>query len=78
MPTLYVLINYEIGAEKDILNKLKTVPGIIEASKVNGVYNIVVKITSDSLDSFKETITRDVRTIAIISSDNLEGSHIKE
>ena len=34
MPTAYVLINYEIGAEKDILNKLKTVPGVIEASEV--------------------------------------------
>jgi hypothetical protein len=36
MPTAYVLINYEIGAEKVILNKLKTVPGVIEASEVNG------------------------------------------
>ena len=60
MPTAYVFINYEIGAEQNILNKLKTVPSVIEASEVNGVYDIVVKMTSDSLDKLKEIITRDI------------------
>ena len=68
MPTAYVFINYEIGAEQNILNKLKTVPGVIEASEVNGVYDIVVKMTSDSLDKLKEIITRDIRTIYAIRS----------
>ena len=68
MPTAYVLINYEIGAEKDILNKLKTVPGVIEASEVNGVYDVVIKITSDSLNSLKDTIRRRIRTIDTIRS----------
>ena len=68
MPTAYVLINYEIGAEQNILNKLKTIPGVIEASEVNGVYDIVVKMTSDSLDSLKDTITRHIRTIHAIRS----------
>jgi DNA-binding Lrp family transcriptional regulator len=68
MPTAYVFINYEIGAEQNILNKLKTVPGVIEASEVNGVYDIVVKMTSNSLDKLKEIITRDIRTIYAIRS----------
>jgi DNA-binding Lrp family transcriptional regulator len=68
MPTAYVLVNYEIGTEERILNKLKNVPGVIEASEVNGVYDIVVKITSDNLDSLKETITRHIRTIDTIRS----------
>ena len=68
MPTAYVLINYEIGAEQNILNKLKTVPGVIEASEVNGVYDIVAKIASDTLDSLKEIITREIRTIDTIRS----------
>ena len=68
MPTAYVLINYEIGAEQNILNKLKNVPGIVEVSEVNGVYDIVVKIASDNLDSLKETITQHIRTIDSIRS----------
>jgi DNA-binding Lrp family transcriptional regulator len=68
MPTAYVLINYEIGTERNILNKLKNVPGIVEVSEVNGVYDIVVKIASDNLDSLKETITQHIRTIDSIRS----------
>jgi DNA-binding Lrp family transcriptional regulator len=66
--TAYVLINYEIGAEQNILNELKNVPGIVEVSEVNGIYDIVVKIASDNLDSLKETITQHIRTIDSIRS----------
>jgi DNA-binding Lrp family transcriptional regulator len=68
MPTAYVLINYEIGAEKNIINELKTVPGVIEANEVNGVYDIIIKITADNLDKFKDTITRRIRTIDTVRS----------
>jgi DNA-binding Lrp family transcriptional regulator len=68
MPTAYVLINYEIGTEQNILNKLKNVPGVVEVSEVNGVYDIVVKIASDNLDSLKEIITQHIRMIDTIRS----------
>jgi DNA-binding Lrp family transcriptional regulator len=68
VPTAYVLINYEIGAEQNILNKLKNVPGVVEVSEVNGIYDIVVKIASDNLDSLKETITRHIRAIDTVRS----------
>ena len=68
MPTAYVLINYEIGAEQNILNKLKNVPGMVEVSEVDGIYDIVVKIASDNLDSLKETITRHIRRIDTVRS----------
>jgi predicted RNA binding protein with dsRBD fold (UPF0201 family) len=41
------------------MNFHETVPGVIEASEVNGIYDIVVIIASDSLNKLKETITRD-------------------
>jgi DNA-binding Lrp family transcriptional regulator len=68
MPTAYVLINYEIGTEQNILDKLKNVPGVVEVSEVNGVYDIVVKIASDNLDNLKEIITQHIRTIDTIRS----------
>jgi hypothetical protein len=36
--------------------------------EVTGVYDIVVKIISDTLESLKEIITRDIRTIDVIRS----------
>jgi DNA-binding Lrp family transcriptional regulator len=65
MPTAFVMVNcdLEIESEQKAINKLKNVPGVIDVSEVTGVYDIVVKITSDTLNSLKETITRDIRTI---------------
>ena len=68
MPTAYVLINYKIGAEQNILNKLKNVPGVVEVSEVDSVYDIVVKIASDTLESLKNTITRHIRAIDTVRS----------
>jgi DNA-binding Lrp family transcriptional regulator len=68
MPTAYILINYEIGTEDKILNRLKDLSGVVEVSEVNGIYDIIVKITSDSLDNIKETITKHIRTIKTIRS----------
>ena len=68
MPTAYVLINYDMGTEEKFIDKLNKVPGIVEVSEVNGVYDIVVKITSQTLDSLKDTITRHIRTIDTIRS----------
>ena len=68
MPTAYVLINYQIGTEEKFIDKLKKVPGIVEVSEVNGVYDIVVKIASQTLESLKDTITRHIRTIDTVRS----------
>ena len=68
MPTAYVLINYQIGTEEKILNKLKGIQGVVEVYEVNGVYDIVVKVNSETLDSLKETITRYIRTIDTVRS----------
>jgi DNA-binding Lrp family transcriptional regulator len=68
MPTAYILINYEIGAEDRILNRLKNLPGVVEVSELNGIYDIIVKISSDNLDSIKETIIKHIRTIKTIRS----------
>ena len=68
MPTAYILINYEIGTEDKILNRLKNLSGVVEVSEVNGIYDIIMKITSDNLDDIKETITKHIRTIKTIRS----------
>jgi DNA-binding Lrp family transcriptional regulator len=70
MPTAFVMVNcdLEIESEQKAINKLKNVQGVIDVNEVTGVYDIVVKITSDTLESMKEIITRDIRTIDVIRS----------
>jgi DNA-binding Lrp family transcriptional regulator len=70
MPTAFVMVNcdLEIESEQKAINKLKNVQGVIDVNEVTGVYDIVVKITSDTLESLKGIITRDIRTIDVIRS----------
>jgi DNA-binding Lrp family transcriptional regulator len=68
MPTAYVLINCDLGSEEEILSELKKLPEIIEVSGVYGVYDIILKIRSDTMDKLRETITWHVRRIDKVRS----------
>jgi DNA-binding Lrp family transcriptional regulator len=68
MPTAYVLINCDLGSEEEIINQLKKLPGTVEVSGVYGVYDIIAKVQSDSMDKLRETITWQVRKIDKVRS----------
>jgi DNA-binding Lrp family transcriptional regulator len=68
MPTAYVLINCDLGSEEEILREIKKLSEVIEVSGVYGVYDIVVKIRSDTMDKLREIITWHVRRIDKVRS----------
>lgn len=68
MPTAYVLINCDLGSEEEIIKELKKLPEAVEVSGVYGVYDIIAKIRSDTMDKLRETITWRVRRIDKVRS----------
>ena len=68
MPTAYVLINCDLGSEDDIIKELKKLPEVVEVSGVFGVYDIIVRIRSDSMDKLREVVTWNVRRIDKVRS----------
>ena len=68
MPTAYVLINCDLGSEDDIIKELKKLPEVFEVSGVFGVYDIIVRIRSDSMDKLREVVTWNVRRIDKVRS----------
>lgn len=67
-PMAYVLINTEIGSETDVLKVLKKVDGVKEAYAVYGVYDIIAKITAETMDKLKELVTWQVRRLDKVRS----------
>ncbi len=63
MPTAIMLINAELGTERDLMNELKNIEYVKEIYEVYGVYDIVVKISSDSMDRLKDTASRKIRSL---------------
>jgi len=68
MPTAYVLINCDLGSEEEIIKEINKLPETVEVSGVYGVYDIIAKIRSDSMDKLRETITWHVRRIDKVRS----------
>jgi DNA-binding Lrp family transcriptional regulator len=68
MPTAYVLLNCDLGAESDIIKKIKQVPEVVEVSGVFGVYDIIVRVSSDDMDKLREIITWNIRKIEKVRS----------
>ena len=68
MPTAFVLINTETGSEADVLEVLKKVEGVDEAFAVFGVYDIIARVKSDSMDRLKDIVTFRIRRIDKVSS----------
>ena len=68
MPTAYVLINCDLGSEEEIIREIRKLPEAVEVSGVYGVYDIIARISSDSMDKLRETITWHVRRIDKVRS----------
>ena len=68
MPTAFVLVNTEIGSEADVLKDLKKVEGVDEAFAVYGVYDIIARVKSDTMDKLKEIVTWRIRRLDKVRS----------
>ena len=73
MPTAYVLINSDLGTDESIISKIKE---ILKDEKdieftpqgVYGIYDIVLKISSDNTDILRNIITYKIRKINNVQS----------
>ena len=68
MPTAYILLNTEIGAENHVLNALKKIDGVEEAHTLWGVYDVIAHVQAESIDKLKYIITKHVDKVGRINS----------
>ncbi len=68
MPTAYVLLNTEIGAENQVLKALRNIDGVEEAHNLWGVYDIIANVKADNMDELKHIITKKIEGIGQINS----------
>jgi len=68
MPMAFVLINADLGKERELLDELGTIKYVKEAHFLYGVYDIIVKIEADSMEKVKEMITWKIRRMENVRS----------
>lgn len=68
MPSAYVLFNTESGSEEQVLNEIRKIEDIAEASISYGVYDIIVKVKTETDKELKELVTFKLRRIHNVRS----------
>jgi len=73
VPTAYVLLNSDLGSDETIIKKVKEILGSEENVKyevqgVYGVYDIILKVTSENSDKLRSVITNKIRKIDKVQS----------
>jgi len=73
VPTAYVLLNSDLGSDESIITEAKKILASekniqSEIQGVYGVYDIVLKITTDTTDHLRSIITNKIRKINKVQS----------
>ena len=72
MPTAYVLLNSDLGSDESIINDVKQILSdenvTYEVQGVYGVYDIVLKLSSDDSEKLRSIITNKIRKITKVQS----------
>ena len=68
MPRAFILLNVESGSEDNVLKQLKNIEAVTEAYVSYGVYDLIRKIKTDSLDQLKQIVTYKIRSINQVRS----------
>ena len=72
VPTAYVLLNSDLGSDESIINEVKQILAEedvkFEVQGVYGVYDIVLKLTSNDAEKLRAIITSKIRKISKVQS----------
>jgi DNA-binding Lrp family transcriptional regulator len=63
MTSAFLFINAELLFIEDIINKLKEIPEIVDIYKVQGIYDIIARVNSDTEEKLKELVSERIRRI---------------
>lgn len=68
MAKAYVLMNCDLGSEKNVIASLKEIDDVKEVHGTLGLYDIIAKIESDSEEKVKDVVTNQIRKMPKIHS----------
>jgi hypothetical protein len=57
MTSAFLFINAGVLFIEDVIDKLKEVPEIVDVYKVQGIYDIIARVNSDTEEKLKELRT---------------------
>jgi DNA-binding Lrp family transcriptional regulator len=67
MALAFILVNTELGREKDVLERLLGISTVRDVYEVYGVYDIILKVEADGRNAFQRAVAG-IRGVAGVRS----------
>lgn len=64
----YVLISAEKGREKELLEELRSNSDVKEINAVDGIYDVIVRVETDTAKRLNDTVTLGIRKCANVKN----------
>ena len=61
MPVAFILLNAKLGSEDEVLKDLRELSEVAEAYRVHGVYDAILKVSSDTTEQLKDSVSSKIR-----------------
>jgi DNA-binding Lrp family transcriptional regulator len=68
MVIAYVLMNSEVGLEENVLKKLNSIKEVKEAHTTYGVYDIIARVETNTMQELKDIISWKIRRLEKVRS----------
>ncbi len=68
MTDAYVMLNCELGAEADIIEKLKELEQVIDVFETIGTHDMMVKLQADNFEKIREIVSRNIQQLPKVRS----------
>ena len=80
MTSAFLFLNAELLFVEEVINKLKEIPEIVAIFKVQGIYDIIIRVNSDTEEGLKELVSGRIRsidkitgTVTVVIAKEIEG-----
>ena len=77
MTDAYVMLNCELGAESELIEKLKELEQVVDVFETIGTHDMLVKLQAENFEKIRETVSWSIQklpnvrsTATLIKKDN--------
>jgi len=68
MTDAYVMLNCELGAEAEIIEKLKELEQVSDVFETIGTHDMLVKLQADNFEKIREIVSRNIQQLPKVRS----------
>ncbi len=68
LASAYLLLNVETGTEEDVIESLKSLQEVKEARMVYGVYDVIVRVETGTMEELKNVVSWTIRRLDRVRS----------